>query len=101
HVADWLLDIQPDSDRCGHRLVDQVDLAGAGVLCRIPNSALFDFGNAARHADHHPPDGRYPAFLDLADEAADEHLGDLEIRDYAVLEGADGLDLAVCALVHL
>ena len=38
--------------------------------------------------------------IDLADEAADHHLGRVEVRDDAVAEGTDGADAGVCLFVH-
>ena len=50
HVAGRLVDRQAGADRGGHRLLDDVDLAGAGLVAGLLDRALLDAGDAARHA---------------------------------------------------
>src|SRR5690606_12138559 len=101
HVADGLVDVEADPDGRRHRLVDELDLLGAGVLRRVADGPLLDLGDPARHADHHAADARERARLDPLDEPLDEVLGHLEVRDDAVVEGPDRLDVLVRALVHV
>ena len=51
HVAGRLVDRQAGTDRRGHRLLDDVDLAGAGCVAGVLDRALLDAGDAAGHAD--------------------------------------------------
>ena len=48
HVAGGLVDGQPGADRGGHRLLDDVDPAGAGLVAGLLDRALLDRGDAAR-----------------------------------------------------
>ena len=50
HVAGRLVDRQAGADRRGHRLLDDVHLAGAGLVAGFLDRALLDPGDAARHA---------------------------------------------------
>jgi hypothetical protein len=84
---------QPGADRSRHRLLDQVGLAGAGRVCGLLDGALLDPGHAGRHAHDHPR-MRPAVLVHLLDEMAEHLLGHIEIGDHAVLERADGLDVA-------
>src|SRR6478736_3596558 len=100
HVAGGLMYGEPGADRGGHRLLDDVGgLAGAGVLGRFLHGALLDTGNSGRHANHHP--GLRPATrVHLLDEVAQHLLADVEVRDDAVLERPDRLDVTRGAADH-
>ena len=54
HVPFGLKHINAYTDCSSHGLVNEVDLFGVGVLCRVAYGALFDFGNSAWNANHHP-----------------------------------------------
>jgi hypothetical protein len=79
---------RPAPDRGGHRLLDEVGLAGAGAEARLLHRALLDPGHAGGHADH---DARVrPAVLvDLLDEVAEHLLRHVEVGDDAVLQRPD------------
>ena len=93
HVAGRLVDGQAGADRGRHRLLDDVGLAGTGVLGGFLHGALLDPGDARGHADHHPRLGETMR-VHAADEVAQHHLADLEVGDDAVLQGPDRLDVA-------
>ena len=82
---------QAGADGRGHRLFDQVDLAGAGAERRLADRAALDLRGAAGHADD---DARarlhHRARVDHLDELLEHLLGDGEVGDDAVLHRADG-----------
>ena len=80
---------QPGADRGGHRLLDDVDPAGAGLVAGLLDRALLDGGDPARHADDHPRLGEVAAAVHLLDEEPQHLLGRLEVGDHAVLERPD------------
>ena len=80
---------QPGADRGGHRLLDDVDPAGAGLVAGLLDRPLLDGGDAARHADDHPRLGEVAAAVHLLDEEPQHLLGRLEVGDHAVLERPD------------
>ena len=100
HVAGGLVHGEPGADRGGHRLLDDVDPAGTGLVARLLHGALLDGGDAAGHADHHAGLGEVAAPVDLLDEEAQHLLGRLEVGDHAVLERPDGGDVVGRAADH-
>ena len=99
-VAARLLDLQAGADGGGHRLFHEKDSAGAGLHRRLADRALLDLGDAGGHADHDPRLEDPAARLDPGDEVAEHGLGDVEVGDDPVLEGAHHLDVARCAAEH-
>jgi hypothetical protein len=87
------------ADRRGHRLLDDVRLAGTRVLGRLHDGSLLHPGDAGRDADHHARLGE-PPLVDPVDEVAQHLLADLEVRDDPVLQRPDGLDVARGAADH-
>ena len=76
--------------------------ARAGAEGGFLHRALFDFGDAAGHRDD---DARArlkerAAVMHLVDEVPQHRLGDLEIGDDAILQRADGDDIARRAAEH-
>ena len=100
HVAGRLVDGQPGADRGGHRLLDDVDPAGAGLVAGLLDRALLDGGDAARHADHQPGLGEVAAAVHLLDEEPEHLLGRVEVGDHAVLERPDRGDVVGRAADH-
>ena len=100
HVAGGLVDGQPGADRGGHRLLDDVDPAGAGLVAGLLDRALLDGGDPAGHADDHAGLGEVATAVHLLDEVAQHLLGRLEVGDHAVLERADGGDVVGGAADH-
>ena len=100
HVAGGLVHGQPGADRGRHRLLDDVDPAGAGLVAGLLDRALLDGGDAARHADDHARLGEVAAPVHLVDEVAQHLLGRLEVGDHAVLERPDGGDVVGRAADH-
>ena len=88
HVAGRLVDRQAGADRRSHRLLDDVDLAGAGRVGRVLDRALLDPGDAGGHADDDAGPSKSRPPVDLLDEVAQHALGRLEVGDDAVLERA-------------
>src|SRR5205807_1655515 len=91
HVAGRLPDRQPGADRRGHRLLDQVRLAGPGAQAGLLDGALLDSRDPRGHAHHHTR-VRPAVLMHLLDEVAEHLLGHVEVGDHAVLERADGRD---------
>src|SRR5690606_36186906 len=93
HVPGRLVHRQSGTDGGGHRLLDDPGrLAGPGELRSVLHGALLDAGDARGHADDHAGLGE-PAAVHLLDEVAQHGLADLEVRDHAVHERTDGLDV--------
>ena len=99
--AGRLADGQPGPDRGRHRLLDQAGPTRAGVERRVADGALLDLGHAGRDADQHarPRDQPDPV-VDLVHEVLDHLLGDVEVADDAVAQGADRDDVRGRAADH-
>ena len=78
---------QPGPDRRGHRLLDDVDPARAGLVAGLLDRALLHPGDAAGHRDDDPRLGQMAALVHLLDEVPEHPLGDVEVGDDAVLSG--------------
>ncbi len=93
---------RPGADSGGHGLFDEVALAGAGVEGGVVDGALLDLGDAAGDADDdaRARDAEAVALVHGADEVVEHALGDVEVGDDAVLEGADGDDVGRGAADH-
>ena len=90
---------RPGADRGGHRLLDQVGLAGAGGQARLLDRALLHPGDARGHAHDHAR-MRPAVLVHLLDEVAEHLLRHVEVGDHAVLERADGRDRPGRAAEH-
>ena len=100
HVAGRILHRETDADRRGHRFLDQVNLARAGMRGGFADGAFFDFGDARGNRDHHPGTGADAAVVHFRDEMAQHRLGHFEIGDDAVLERSHGNDVGRRAAEH-
>src|SRR5262249_49854706 len=91
HVPGRLGDWQAGADRGGHRLLDQVGLAGAGAEGGLLDRALLDAGDPGGDADD---DARVceTVLVDLLDEVTEHLLRDVEVGDDAVLERTERRD---------
>ena len=89
HVAGGLVDRQPGADRGGHRLLDDVDPARAGLvaasLTARCSTAVIPLGTQIDQ----PRLGEVAAAVHLLDEVAQHLLGRLEVGDHAVLQRPD------------
>ena len=94
HVAGRLVHRQPGADRGGHRLLDDVDPASAGLVAGLLDGALLDPGDAARHRHDDARLREVPALVHLLDEVAEHAFGDVEVGDDAVLQRPDRHDVA-------
>jgi hypothetical protein len=101
HVPGSRRDVETRTDGGRHRLLDEVDLAGAGGERRLAHGALLDARDARRNADDDARPDQAAPVVGTLDEVAQHRLGDLEVRDHAVLDRADGADLARRAAQHL
>ena len=91
---------RPGADRGRHRLLDDVDPAGAGAQGGVLEGPTLDPGDVARHADDDAgPD--QPRGRDLLDEPADHPLGDVGVGDDAVAQRAHRGDRLGGAAEHL
>ena len=99
HVPGRLADRQAGADRGGHRLLDQVGLAGTGGERRVLDGALLDARHPRGDADDHARVSK-AMLVHLLDEVPQHLLGDVEVGDDAVLEGADRRDRARRAPEH-
>ena len=54
HVAVGLGDVDAGADGGGHRLLNEVDLPGAGLDARVDDGALLHLGDAGGDADDDP-----------------------------------------------
>ena len=84
-------DRQTGADRRRDRLLDQLDLPGAGGEAGLLDGALLHLRHTGRRA-HHDARARVWPRVDAADEVAEHPLGHLEVRDDAVPQGTDGRD---------
>jgi len=94
------VDGKAGTDRRRHRFLDDVDgLTGPSPLGRLFDGSLLHAGDPARHADHHARLGK-ATLVHLLDEVPEHLLADLEVRDHAILQRTDRLDVARCAANH-
>ena len=100
HVADRFVDRQVGADGCGHRLLDQLRVGGAGPAGGVGDGAALDLGDRRRHADDHLRPGE-AADADALQQQADHPLGDLEVGDRAAAQRTHGDDVAGRAADHL
>ena len=95
HAAGRVHDVEPGANRGSHGLFDEERLAGAGVERGIVNGALFDFSDAAGDADDDAGarDAEAVTLVHSANEVVQHALGDVEVGDDAVFEGANRDDV--------
>ena len=91
---------QAGADGGGHGLLDELGLGGAGAAGGLGDGPPLDLGDGRRHADHDP--GPVEAVdADPLEQQADHALGDLEVGDGALAQGAHRDDVAGRAADHL
>src|SRR5436305_4693846 len=102
HRPGRLRDRQVGTDGRGHRLFDQVHLAGAGADRALADGAPLDLGRAARDTDDDARRGREElVVVHLLDELLEHLLGDGEVGYDAVLHRPDGDDVPGGFAEHL
>src|SRR5690606_11531645 len=90
------------TDRRRHRLGNEVHLARARTLRRLPYGTPLDLDRAVRHVHEHArARAEIPAAVRLADEVLQHLLGHGEVGDDAVLQRAYGGDVARGAAEHV
>ena len=100
HAAARLGDRQPGADRRYHRLLHQMHFAGMRPIGGIPDSPLFHGRDLAGNTDHNSRMNQHLAVVRLLNKIRQHFLGDLEVRDHAVLHGTNGDDVAGCPPDH-
>src|SRR5207247_9883502 len=80
HVAGRLMHGQPNANRRGHRLFDQINLARASVCGGIFDGPFFHFRDAGGDG-HHDPRSNELAVVNLLDEMPQHRFGDLGISN--------------------
>ena len=103
HVAARGFYVETDSEGCGHRFINQVDVASSGVFGGVADGADLDFGRSGRDAYDDLQVRREEALMlavDFADKTADHHFSGLEVCDDAVPQRADSLDAGIGPFVH-
>ena len=93
HGAGRLVHRQPGADRGRHRLLDDVNAAGPGLVPGFLHRALLHAGDPAGHSHHQPRPGKVPALVHRLDEVAQHPLGDIEVGDDTVLQRPDRHDV--------
>ena len=84
----------------GHGFLDEMHLARSGVGGRLLDGALLDLRDARGHGDDHARADHLATVVHLRDEVPQHRLGDLEVRDDAVLERPDSDDVGRGAPEH-
>jgi hypothetical protein len=92
HVAHRVGHRQAGPDGRSHGLINDLALVGAGLAGGVFHGAALDFGDARRHPHDHARVRKPALRLDLADEMPQHGLGDVEVGDDAVAQGAHGRD---------
>ena len=103
HVAFRGFDVESGAERGGHRFVDHIHFAAAGVFGRIAHGPDLHVGRAGRDADHHfqRRTEQSSVALDHFDQTAQHDLRGVEIGDHAVFQRAYRLDILMGFAVHL
>ena len=86
-LPDRLVDGQAGADGCGHRLLDELRVGGAGAAGCFGDRSPLDLGDGRRHADDDPRPVE-PGDADAVQEQPDHPLGDLEVGDGTARAGA-------------
>ena len=102
HVTDRIFDRNAHTDSGSHRFVHQVNFLGTGLAGRIDHGALFHFGNAARHADHHTR-FHHPqrVLLHALDKRLEKRFHQFKIGNHAIAHGAYGTGFTWGTAKHL
>src|SRR5699024_2002385 len=87
HIANRLMDIQPDPYRSRHGLVDKVDRFSSRVFGAVAHGAPFYFGNPAGYTDNHLAGTGIPFHFDLVDHSPDHLFSNFKICNNSVPEG--------------
>jgi hypothetical protein len=89
HARHRVGDRQAGADRRCHRLLDQVDGAGAGDARGLVDRAPLDVGDPARDTEHDARESEAGAARPR-DEVAQHRLGHLEVGDHPVAQRPGG-----------
>src|SRR5207244_4219032 len=92
HRSDGFGHWEAGADRGRHRLLDERHAACTSIADSIADGAALDAGSARRDADDDlgPAREAARAAVRLADEMLDHLLGDFEVGDDALAQGANG-----------
>ena len=102
HVTDGIFDRNAHTNGRGHRFMNEVYFLRTRLTSRINHGALFHFGNAARHADHHAR-FHHPqrVLLHTLDECLEERFHQFKIGNHAIAHGAHGAGFTRSTSQHL
>jgi hypothetical protein len=101
HGTPRLAHRQTGSYRRRHRLLHEVDPSCPGAGRRLPNRPPLDLGRAAGNAHEHPwTRPKETVLVRAVNEVLQHLLGDGEVRDHAILQRTNGLDVSWRATEH-
>ena len=102
HVAFGRVHVDADADGGCHRFEEQVNVASAGMFCRVAHGTQLHFGRARRHADDHAQRGREEAFARMHhfNEPAHHLFAGVEVGNHAVAQRPYHADVVVRLLIH-
>ena len=99
-MAVGLGNINACADGSRHRLLDQVDLTGAGLDTRVNDRALLDLRDTRGHTDHQTGFEEVGG-SDFTDKFPQHPLGHIVVGNNALPQGADGNDVAGGTAQHI
>ena len=102
HVAFRGIYVETDTDGCGHGLINEINVATAGVFGAVAHGTELNFGGAGGHSDHHSYAGseEMSAGSHHIDEAAHHLLASVEVGDHTILQRTDHADLFARLFIH-
>ena len=101
HAPRRFFDGKSRTDCCCHRLLDEIRLARARLLCSINDGTLLHLGDSRGHTDHHTRTNERLGTHRLADEILQHRLRHVKVRNDTILHRANGHNVARCAADHL
>jgi len=80
-------------------ILDQINLARAGMVGRFLDSPLLNFRDPRRDGNYHSRSDQL-AVVDLLDEVAEHCFGNLEVGYHAIFHGPNGHNISRGATQH-
>ena len=102
HVAFGGVDIETNADCGSHGLVNEIDIAAAGVFCAVAHGTELNFGRTGGDSDDHSYAGceEMSAGAHHVDQAAHHLFASVEVGNHAVLQRTDHADLFARLFIH-
>ena len=102
HVAFGGVDVETNADCGGHGLVNEIDIAAAGVFCAVAHGTELNFGRTGGDSDDHSYAGceEMSAGAHHVDQAAHHLFASVEVGNHAVLQRTDHADLFARLFIH-